>query len=241
MLGLTPTIIGIMDTINSTYGLPDNIPVEQTINYALGLDTPIHSGSRQVRAYMFGSDGRDTRSANRALPYSPLPLIARPLSNPLTSIERSKYFLRKVVTVDNVEYEVYYAGKLNAPSAMSLLRYISYASPSDVHLTQPLTLLPHYHDWTDTLTTESIIKMSSTVTVPFSEVDAASLLAACILLNISIVAVREIAVVSGIEYSVSAGVTELSNAIGINHSSLDGPLVSPGLELNLGVLTGVML
>jgi len=241
MLGLTPTIVGMMDNINRTYGLPDNIPVEQTINFALDLDTPVHTGTRQVCAYMYGSDGRDSRSAGRSFPYAPLPLIARPLSSPLTSIERANYFLRKVVTISGVDYEVYYAGRLNTPSAMSMVKYLSYASPTDTHLTQALTLPAHYYDWTNILTSESIIRLASSVTIPFRSADSASLLAACALLGITITDVREVAVVSGIEYTESAGVTELSNAIGVNHSSLDGPLTAPGLELNLGVLTGVML
>lgn len=241
MLGLTPTIVGMMDNINRTYGLPDNIPVEQTVNYALDLGTPVHTGTRQVKAYMFGSDGRDSRSAKRSFPYSPLPLIARPLSNPLTVVERQRYFLRKVVNVAGVAHEVYYAGRLNPPSALSTLEYISYASPTDNHLTQALTLPPHYFDWTNVLTNESIIRLASTITIPHTDVDISSLLAACTLLGITITSVREVAVLSGVEYTVSAGVSELSNAIGVNHSALDGPLAKPGLELSVGVLTGVML
>jgi hypothetical protein len=241
MLGLTPTILGLMDTINRTYGMVDNIPVEQTVNFALGLDDTPLTGQRIAKAYMYGSDGRDNRSAARGLVYSPLPLIARPLNNPLTPAERERYFLRKEVTIDGVNYEVYYGGRLPEPSAMSSLRYTSYNAPTSVHSTTPLLLLPHYHDWTNAIGGNSIIRLASTITLEHRDVDVQSLLAACALLSITVTDIREIGIVAGIEYEVSAGITELSNAICINHSALDGPLMVPGVEINIGVLTGVML
>lgn len=241
MIGQTPTIVGILDSINNQYGLPDNIPVEQTVNYQLGLPNPANTNARKVMGIMFGRDGRDMRSANRNALYSPLPLIIRPLSSPLTTIERQAYFLRHVTVVNGVSYEVYYGKTIDIQSPLAVQRYLSYTTPTDNHQVTPLNFIPLDTNLSNTIANEAVIKVSTSYFINFTATDVASMSDACLLLKLPPPVIRELGIISGKAYEVSAGVVEATRAICINHASIYPALSPPGIEIQLGTINGVKL
>ena len=241
MIGHTPTLVGLIDNINATYELPDSIPAEQTVNHYLDIPNPASADRRSVMGVMFGRDGRDLRSANRNMLYAPLPFISRPLSSPLTTLERQAYFLRKVVTVSGGEHEVYYGKTIDIQTPLTLQRYLSYASPTANHLTAPLTLQSLDTDWTNVQANEAVIKLFTTYFIDFTSTDMTSMEEACALLGEPAPVIRELGAISGKRYQVSPGVSEATRAICINHASIYPALSPPGIEFQVGTIAGAKL
>jgi hypothetical protein len=77
--------------------------------------------------------------------------------------------------------------------------------------------------------------------VPISDIDLTSLSAACLLMGITDTTIREVGVVSGIEYSVASGVVDLASAICMYHYSTDTPVTTPGIQMSCGTIAGLML
>ena len=101
------TLVGLIEGIASRLNLTDQIPENCTLNYALGISNQANNNPRTAYAYMFGNNGSLARSNNQPNLKSPIPLIHRPLSNPLTAVERANYRLRKEITVGNTSYEFF--------------------------------------------------------------------------------------------------------------------------------------
>lgn len=241
MQGITPTVVSVLDMLERQYGMSNQVPVDQLLNTYLDLNTPLYPGSRVCKAIMLGNDGREHRSAKCSHVYSPLPLISRPLSSPLTSVERQNYYLRKVVSVKDVLYEIYYGKTLPPLDAVAAYRYGTYDQPTSVPNLSPILLPSPTYDWSATVASPAVVRIAGDMVIEFSVIDVASMEAACALLEISDVNIREVGMVAGVPYTVSPGVEELSSAICTYHYSLTSPLVPPGITMACGMIGGLAL
>ena len=186
---------------------------------------------------MVGNNGSLARSSNQPNLKSPIPLIHRPLSNPLTAVERANYRLRKEITIGNISYEFFYAKLVNFPSSSLSVQKIT-SIENDIRETISLNSATNN---SDVLIQNEVIAISVPVQLEYTSSDQTHIAAACAILGIS-AEIKEFGLILGEEVVAGLGVTELNKAILMSGAALDNQsLVPPGITLNMGMMGGVSL
>ena len=240
MQAITPTLIGILDAMASSYGMEDQFSSEFWVGTSLGIANYGAIGRRVIKAYMLGTNGRVDRSARRHMPYNPIPLIHRPLSNPLTPIERQNLRLRTEQTINGIGYEFFYGKLLPSPPPISTTQYLNTATANLPYVSAPLNTAAANMAWEGVLARPTAVTISSTVTLPLNSTELLEIQLACDLLGITEISIRELGLIAGVDHALSdSGLFELDRSICTAHVSLSGPLLPPGLQLSLGQTMGL--
>jgi len=101
-------------TLNQKFDIQPNVPLQPTARPALNCFT-IGIGGHTYTQGANGiplSQGIDHSSGDFGL-YKHIPFVLRALNNDLTTQERTRYCLRKIVEVDGVNYIAYYGKRLS--------------------------------------------------------------------------------------------------------------------------------
>ena len=147
------------------------------------------------------------RSTDSGL-YKIIPFIVRPITNDLNAVERQNYYLRKVISVNNVLYVAYFGRRIDLSSASPDMTLVTSVNGNDV----TTSFIPTLNNLKPTAPAPgsqangNYVNVSTGVTINFSATEVTELKQACLLLygdeNFAIIS--EIGLCHGVKKVVTA-------------------------------------
>lgn len=207
LLGQVPTILD-HTTLNEKFGVFADEKLGASERPAMQYYCIGNGGHKS----MVGADGTQYTSplphrASDAALYRHLPFALRRVDNDLTVVERGRYGLRVLLSVNNINYWAYYLKRISLSNTAPAINHTivdgvnKYTEPYVPNLAN-LSPTPPVMSNTGVITTSGdYLSTSSILTLIFSEQDVTELINACQILfdNEAYAVISEIGLVSGVD------------------------------------------
>lgn len=207
LLGQVPTILD-HTTLNEKFGVFTDEKLGASERPAMQYYCIGNGGHKS----MVGADGTQYTSplphrASDAALYRHLPFVLRRVDNDLTVVERGRYGLRVLLSVNNINYWAYYLKRISLSNTAPAINHTivdgvnKYTEPYVPNLAN-LSPTPPLMSNTGVITTSGdYLSTSSILTLIFSEQDVTELINACQILfdNEAYAVISEIGLVSGVD------------------------------------------